>query len=138
MLKVEVVGMKKLRITVEGKAYDVTVEVLEEESTKSPIPKAAVSSNVSKPTEPVAAPVSPKPAPPPTLGEGIIGSPLAGKVVAVDVKMGAAVNEGDNLVTLEAMKMNTFVSAPRAGQIIDIKVQVGDSVEEGQALLTLN
>ena len=42
--------------------------------------------------------------------------------------------EGDHLLTLEAMKMNTFIFAPRSGKVIEIKVAVGAAVDEGQTL----
>ena len=64
-------------------------------------------------------------------------SPLAGKVVAVDVKPGQAVAAGAQLLTLEAMKMNTFVYAPKAGTVATVHVNPGDAVEEGAALVTL-
>jgi biotin carboxyl carrier protein len=62
---------------------------------------------------------------------------LAGKVVAIDTKVGDAVKEGDQILTLEAMKMNTYIYADRAGKIASINVAVGDGVEEGQALVTI-
>jgi biotin carboxyl carrier protein len=68
---------------------------------------------------------------------GAVLSPLAGKVVAVDVKPGMEVAEGAQVVTLEAMKMNTFVYAPKAGQVSAVHVNPGDAVEEGAALLTI-
>jgi len=62
---------------------------------------------------------------------------LAGRVTAVVVKAGQTIKEGDHLLTLEAMKMNTFVFAPKSGTISEIKVAVGDAVEEGQPLLKI-
>ena len=64
-------------------------------------------------------------------------SPLAGRVTAINVEAGQAVKEGDHLLTLEAMKMNTFIMAPRDGTVKAMKAAVGDAVEEGQALVTL-
>jgi biotin carboxyl carrier protein len=69
-----------------------------------------------------------------TAQPGDVPSPLAGRVTAVVVKVGQEVKEGDHLLTLEAMKMNTFVFAPKAGKVADLKVTVGDAVEEGQAM----
>ena len=66
-----------------------------------------------------------------------VASPLAAVVVSVDVKAGQQVNEGDKLVTLEAMKMNTFVFAPKAGTVGQILVNAGQSVAEGDPLVTL-
>ncbi|MFP4358684.1 MAG: acetyl-CoA carboxylase biotin carboxyl carrier protein subunit, partial [Puniceicoccaceae bacterium] len=51
---------------------------------------------------------------------------------------GDSVQEGDKLLTLEAMKMNTLVTSPQAGTIEKILVGPGDGVEEGQALLKLS
>ena len=51
--------------------------------------------------------------------------------------VGAVVNEGDLVITLEAMKMYTAINAPRSGTITAIHVKVGDAVEEGQALYTI-
>jgi biotin carboxyl carrier protein len=47
------------------------------------------------------------------------------------------VKEGDHLLTLEAMKMNTFVFAPRSGKVSELKVAVGEAVQEGQTLATI-
>ncbi len=68
---------------------------------------------------------------------GAVTSPLAGKVISVDVNPGQDVTEGQQLLTLEAMKMNTFVYAPQAGKVAAVHVNAGDAVEEGAALLTL-
>ena len=54
---------------------------------------------------------------------GDVPSPLAGRVTAVVVTVGQAVKEGDHLLTLEAMKMNTFVFAPR--RRVGLSVDVG-------------
>jgi biotin carboxyl carrier protein len=66
-----------------------------------------------------------------------VPSPLSGKVVSIDVQVGQAVAEGAQLLTLEAMKMNTFVYAPKAGKVSAILVHPGDGVEEGATLVSL-
>lgn len=114
--------MKRLRITVEGKVYDVTVEVLDD-GVSAPAPVAAV---------PVAVP-----APVASGGEAVI-SQLAGSVVGVSVAVGQKVIEGQPLIVIEAMKMNTTVVSPRGGTVRAIDVEVGNAVEEGQTLLTLS
>ena len=73
--------------------------------------------------------------PPAPAGPGDVPSPLAGRVTAVVVTVGQEVKEGDHLLTLEAMKMNTFVFAPKSGKVAEIKVAVGDAVEEDQILM---
>ena len=64
-----------------------------------------------------------------------MGSPLAAVVVSIDVNIGDTVEEGQKLITLEAMKMNTIVAAPAAGTVQAIHVKAGEGVEEGQALI---
>lgn len=125
--------MKKLRITVEGKTYDVLVEVLDEPTAPAAAP--AVARPVSSAS--VAPVASAAPAPRAAAGSGDIPSPLAGKVVSIDVKIGDSVDEGAQVATIEAMKMNTYIYAPRAGKVAAINVKAGDGVEEGASLLTL-
>ena len=129
--------MKKLRVTVEGKVYEVLVEILDEGATAPATPVAATNSAVS--SSPVAAaPAAPTPTrSPASAGSGEVVSPLSGKIVSIDVKAGDAVTEGAQLATIEAMKMNTYVFAPKAGRIGSILVNSGDGVEEGAVILRL-
>ena len=64
-------------------------------------------------------------------------APLAGNIFKVVVTPGQAVQEGDLLLILEAMKMETEVRSPRAGTVGSITVAVGDSVSVGDTLMTL-
>jgi len=127
--------MKTLRITVDGKTYEVGVEILDEEPAAgrgvAPVRSAAVSAT------PVAAP---KPAAKPAgqAAPGMVVSPLAGKVVSVDVEKGAAVKTGDRVATIEAMKMNTFIYAEGDGTVAQIMANAGDMVDEGAPLLQLS
>ena len=66
-----------------------------------------------------------------------VSAPLAGNVVKVLVKTGQVVQEGDSLLIIEAMKMETSISAPRSGTVADIKVQSGDACAVGDSLVTL-
>jgi len=124
--------MKKLRVTVDGKAYDVVVEILDEGGAPDPIRPAHVEpAHVSTP--PVSTPAASGAAAP-----GDVPSPLAGKVVSIDVKPGQQVAAGTQLLTLEAMKMNTYVFASAAGTVKEILVAPGDAVAEGQALVKMS
>ena len=124
--------MKTLRITLEGKTYDVAVEVLGE--------NAAPVSPTSAPPVPV------KSAPPvieqpqvvaPAAGAGSVLSPMAGQVMKIKVAVGTAVGVNQEVVVLEAMKMETPIYAPAAGTVQSISVKGGDAVAEGQVLLTI-
>lgn len=120
--------MKKLRVTVEGKAYEVLVEILDE-GTQAPMPIAPT--NVAAVVAPVSVPTTAKG--PAALGDVI--SPLAGKLVSIDVKVGDNVVEGAQVATIEAMKMNTYIYAPKAGKITATHIIPGDGVEEGTVIL---
>ena len=130
--------MKKLRITVEGKVYDVQVELLDEGTTAAPAPRSAAPAPAAAPPPPPAAAAAPvAPAPRAAGGGGDVPSPLAGKVVSIDVKVGDTVENGAQVATIEAMKMNTYIYAPKAGKVIEVLAKPGDAVEEGGALLRL-
>lgn len=124
--------MKKLRVTVAGKVYDVTVEILEEEGQGTAHPSKQIApSSVQEPAVPVT--ISPVHA-----GHKEMKSPLSGRVVTISVQVGQTVKEGDQLMILEAMKMNNYIYAPHGGRISAIPVNVGDAVEEGQPLFILS
>lgn len=130
--------IKKLRVTVDGVSYDVTVELPD----NSPAPVAAAPVFTPPPVIAAAAPPPPPQpvapaAPVAAAGPGDVPSPLTGRVTAVVVAAGQDVKEGDHLLTLEAMKMNTFVFAPKSGKVANMKVAVGDAVEENQVLMKI-
>jgi len=66
-----------------------------------------------------------------------LDAPLAGNIWKVEVAVGQQVAEGDVVVILEAMKMETEIRAAKAGVIGSISVKAGDSVTVGQTLLTI-
>lgn len=127
---------KNLRISVEGQTYDVEVELLDEISEGHKRPgtvrtSTRVSAPATTPTKKVA------PAAKSAGAEGDVTSPLSAIVVSIDVAIGDSVSEGQNIVTLEAMKMNTMITANKAGVISAIQVKAGDAVEEGQVILSI-
>lgn len=131
----------KLKITVHGVAYEVEVEVLDigegfPTNIPSPLPQVQPVSAAS----PAAAPGPAKPArargsAAKRSAGGAVTSPIAGTVMEIKCKPGDAVSEGQVLLVIEAMKMNTSIAAPTAGKIKAIPVAVGDTVIEGQALV---
>jgi biotin carboxyl carrier protein len=127
--------MKKLRVTVDGKAYDVLVEILDEGDT--PARPAAHPAHV-EPAHVSAPPAAAANRAPTSAAHGEVPSPLAGKVVSIDVQPGQKVEAGAHLLTLEAMKMNTYVFAPAAGTVQEILAAPGDAVAEGQVLVRMS
>lgn len=66
-----------------------------------------------------------------------LNAPLAGNIFKVKVKAGQTVNEGDVVIIMEAMKMETEVRAAHSGTIAEVLVTEGDSVATGDALIAL-
>ncbi len=66
-----------------------------------------------------------------------IRAPLAGKVVSITIEAGDTVEEDDEVMILEALKMETSVYASADGTVKEIKVKPGDSVEEDDLLVVL-
>ena len=65
-------------------------------------------------------------------------APLAGQVLEITCAVGDAVEEDDEVVVIEALKMETPVYAPCDGTIAEIRVKEGDSVEEDDVLVVLS
>ena len=66
-----------------------------------------------------------------------VHAPLSGNIWKILVNPNQSVNEGDTLLILEAMKMETEIKAARSGVVTNISVKEGDSVTVGQVLLSL-
>lgn len=71
-----------------------------------------------------------------TAGGREVLSPLPGVIVAVLVNPGDAVSHGQELCTLEAMKMKNAIRANREGVIASVEVDIGEQVSHGQVLIT--
>lgn len=82
------------------------------------------------------APAASMPSSPPTSGEPVT-APLAGSIWKVEVATGQQVQEGDVLVILEAMKMETQIVAEKSGTIASVSVKPGDAVKVGDLLLSI-
>ena len=123
----------KLKLTVDGKLYEVDVEVAETEQ-----PQPSYVPPVGQPRRETAA----GGAPPARSGGDKVAdetkvcrSPIAGLVARAPVQVGQQIQVNDVLLVLEAMKMETQITAPIAGKIAKINVAVGDSVQAKQVLI---
>ncbi|MFR3766409.1 MAG: biotin/lipoyl-binding carrier protein [Blautia sp.] len=125
--------MKSYTITVNGTAYEVTVEETGSVSAPAAAPKAAPAA------APKAAPAAPKAAAPATgAGAVKVTASVPGKVLKVVASAGQAVKAGDSIVILESMKMEIPVVAPQDGTVASIDTTEGASVENGDTLATMN
>lgn len=125
----------KLKITVDGKLYEVEVEVAEQERIPAtyahrPTAGAAVSAATSAP-----APTSASDSATVADESKVCRSPISGVVVRVSVEPGENVEENGELLVLEAMKMESVITAPVAGTVAKVNAAVGDAVKGGQVLV---
>ncbi|EJL6468613.1 sodium-extruding oxaloacetate decarboxylase subunit alpha [Vibrio cholerae] len=115
-------GIESYSVKVDGVVYDVEVG-----------PQGQLTSVL---------PAGQKAAPKPTVatttqGAEVVAAPLAGTIFKIQVEQGDEVAEGDVLIVLEAMKMETEIRAARSGVIQELHVKEGDSVRVGASLLSL-
>jgi len=134
--------MKMLRITLQGKTYEVGVEVL---GTESGVPASAPVQTAAAPVVVASAASAPSPAAAPAPAAAAAGgngdavtSPMPGVVMKLNVTVGQQVAEDQVVLVLEAMKMESPIYAPHAGTIASILVKAGDAVVEGQVLIQLS
>lgn len=120
--------MKNYTITVNGNAYDVTVE-----ENGAGAPAAAAAPKAAPAAKPAAA-AAPKAA----AGASSINAPMRGTVVDVKVKVGDKVSNGTVVAVLEAMKMENDIVSDKDGVVASICVNKGDSVETGAPVVTIN
>jgi methylmalonyl-CoA carboxyltransferase small subunit len=139
----------KLRITVEGKTYEVDVEVLEQdapgpiygstsihsstvEAPATPKDKPASDVKASVPSAPAAKPAAAAP-----VGDRVVKAPIVGTIVQLKVAPGDYVEVNQVLLVMEAMKMETNVATPLAGKVKTVRVSPGEAVKAGQVLVEL-
>ncbi|MDZ4743015.1 MAG: biotin/lipoyl-containing protein [Verrucomicrobiota bacterium] len=129
--------MKKLKITIEGVSYDVEIQMPQNEGAPAPVRRVAPVAQAAA-VAPVAAAAAPATSgTSKSAGANDLPCPLSGVVVSVAATVGQAVNEGDTVMTLEAMKMYTAVTAHKSGTVKAVLVVAGESVDEGQGLITI-
>ena len=145
--------MQRFRISVGGHQFDVqvlgdpnqpevqvqvdgellTVHVTPPQGVESPGPDR-------QPTTPAEGPPALTPAPSvrqaPAIRDRRLIAPLPGTVVEITVEPGQGVSPGDQLLVIEAMKMNNQIRSPRAGTVGELLVRVGQQIGHGEPLLT--
>lgn len=142
--------MKRYRIEVNGKVYEVKVEEIKEGISTSPLaavsapkvgaPKPVESLKLEPPKiEPpkIEAKLAPKAEESTAPVDGGILSPMQGTVVQVRVKAGDVVKKGDVIAIIEAMKMENDVRSHRAGVVKAVHVTVGQTVSPNTLLAVI-
>ena len=117
-------GPESYQVTVNGTQYDVVVA-----------PGSGEISNIA-PAAP--ATVAATPAAPAAAGPGVsINAPMTGNVIDVLVSVGQQVNDGDPVMVIEAMKMETEIRSHASGSVQSIAVKKGDAIRADQVLMTI-
>ena len=140
--------MKKFKITVNGKAYEVEVEEMGGTPVAAPAPQAsapapAPAAPAPAPSAPAPAPAAPASTPAPAVGGPIpdgaitVKAPMPGKISALKAEAGKAVKRGDIILVLEAMKMQNDITATADGTLHEIRVNPGDNVKTGDVLAVI-
>lgn len=113
--------MKKYNVTVNGTAYEITIEEADASQLK---------------TVPASAP-APAAAQAPVSGGEKVSCPMPGTILSVNVANGAKVKKGDVLFVLEAMKMENELQSPCDGTVSGLNVTKGAAVESGAVLCVI-
>lgn len=129
---------RNYKVTVNGTAYDVNVEEVGSTSEKATAPVAPVTT----PSQTVVPVPSTTSASEPvdvvsTDDAGSIAAPMPGKILKVMVEQGDAVEAGQVLLLLEAMKMENEIFASTSGTVARVACKEGDSVNTGDTLLVI-
>ncbi|EFQ03634.1 biotin/lipoyl-containing protein [Megasphaera micronuciformis] len=134
--------MKKFKVTVNGKSYEVDVEELGTAApaapvTPAPAPVAAASPAPTPAPVSAASPVA-QAAPKGPIPDSavVVKAPMPGKISAVKQESGS-VTRGSVLLVLEAMKMQNDIPAPQDGTLTEVRVAVGDNVKTGDVLAVI-
>jgi methylmalonyl-CoA carboxyltransferase small subunit len=131
----------KLRITLDERTFEVEVEVAEPDHAglppAYPVGTARLSGSAASAQAPAAGSAAAGPSSVPLADESkACRSPVSGMVVKVIAAPGDALNAGDSILVLEAMKMETNITAPQSGVIASIAVAQGARVQTGDVLVT--
>lgn len=145
--------MKEYKLKINGNDYNVAIEC-EENTAKVEVNGVPYSVEFEKPISkpktikvvksvaaaPAAAPVAPKQtvsAPAASAGETVVTSPLPGVILGIKCHVGDTVKKGQEVMVLEAMKMENSIEASCDGKIVKLLASQGDSVLEGAQLFVI-
>jgi pyruvate carboxylase subunit B len=140
-------GLRTFNVFVDGEYFEVEVDDLG----GAPMVTAVTPAMPQVVAAPMPAPAAPIPAAPPTPvaaaaepaakpaveGGTAVEAPMPGMIIRYEANEGDAVNEGDVVLILEAMKMENSIAAPVAGTVLSAPFKSGDSVQKGDVLAVI-
>jgi biotin carboxyl carrier protein len=143
--------VKRYRVTVDGRTYEVEIDDPRARPVTARVlgevfrvdveaeGRSATGETVAPATSALAAPAAPSAAPAaaaPAARQQQLTAPIPGKITKVTATAGQAVQRGDELVTIEAMKMFNIIRSPWAGTVVAVHTAEGKHVTQGELLLT--
>jgi len=126
-VEIEDIQARPILAKVDGETFEVMPEEVAAPVASAPAPSAPVPSAPAAPAVTQAAPVQG--------GAKTVAAPIPGVMLPLSVREGDTVTNGQELLILEAMKMNNAIRASRDGTIARIHVGPGDHVKHGQPLM---
>jgi len=135
--------VKRFKISVNERTYDVEVDDVHASPIKVRVDGEKFSVAVERATVPVAVPAASPAASitsstvAPTITAAEVIAPMPGTVMDIVVKVGEAVERGQQLCNLEAMKMKSPIRSTAAGRVVEVRAGEGQSVNYGDVLFVL-
>ena len=129
--------MSKYRITMEGKVYEMEVELVKEETVPQPAGKSQYKEFKNASKDPTVRVIDPTAERETVKNTGVVTSPMPGTVIEIRKTTGDKVEKGEIVLILEAMKMENEITAPVGGEIAQMSVVSGQTVAGGEFLFEI-
>ncbi len=140
--------MKKYKFTISGNDYDVHIKDIEDNTAEVDVNgtlyqvKLHNEVKTTKTPRLVRKPVEKMPGEgqirkKETSGKHEVTAPLPGTILKLNISVGDVVTEGQNVLVMEAMKMENQIQTTKGGEVLSIKVNVGDTVQQDDVLLEI-
>ena len=126
--------MSKYRITLEGKTYEMEIELVPEETAPQSAVRREYKGYQNAAADPIVRLMEPSAQRTTTNATGTVTAPMPGTVLSLYKKEGEKVRTGEVVLVLEAMKMENEILSPADGTIIKVNCEEGKTVAGGEVL----
>jgi biotin carboxyl carrier protein len=126
--------MSKYRITLEGKTYEMEIELVPEETAPQPAARREYKGYQNAAADPIVRLMDPSAQRTTTSAAGTVTAPMPGTVLSICKNEGEKVRTGDVVLVLEAMKMENEILSPADGTIKKVNCEEGKTVAGGEVL----
>ena len=126
--------MSKYRITLEGKTYEMEIDLVAENAVQHPSLKKEYKEFKSAPKDANVNVVEPSHQKQTVNNTGAVAAPMPGTVIRIEKPEGSAVKKGDLVLILEAMKMENEILSPADGTVTNMYCEAGGTVAGGDVL----